>query len=436
VTLSTESSADILFVVDDSPSMDPKQAGLAASFGDFIPRVVQTNTDRVAHGLVPVEPRIAVTTSSVFLANPSGTYCRGGGAGGECCKPAACADVASCVPGTASGCGAAQLCVTAEVPSADGLSTVGEKAQCCDLGACAPAPDGCRAGDQCASMVTAYSAAPHGCTQGVSTPGSAYGRGAFVAAPGNPVVLDFDTTLDWGSWNTATPDPRLTALVAAFRQNIQVGSCGSGEEQHLEAARLALEAALAGKQPGVAAGAWPHPGAKLVVVWVGDEDDCSSPASAPVVLSTSTPGADSCVWDKHRPAASQREFPVSEYASYFSGLVGNGGAGDLGAAFIVSSARCADGTYAPADACSGTSTCPVTPRRPAGRRRCAPAPTPPESASWRWPTRSARRGTSWWRAASATPIRPAPSARPWRPSPTWPRPPRRSCWPCSRSPPT
>ena len=48
-------------------------------------------------------------------------------------------------------------------------------------------------------------------------------------------------------------------------------------EQHFEAGRLAVEKALAGTQPGVAAGEWPHAGAKLVVVWVGDEDDCSNP---------------------------------------------------------------------------------------------------------------------------------------------------------------
>jgi hypothetical protein len=357
VTLSDQSSADILFVVDDSPSMDPKQAGLAASFGDFIGRVVQTNTDRVAHGLVPVDLHIAVTTSSVFLANPSGTYCQGGT---TCCRPGSCID-AACTPGTSAGCGGGQLCVAAEVVSADGLSTVGEKEQCCDVSACAPAANGCRGGDACASMVTAYPVSPKGCTPGVSTGGAPYPRGAFVAAPGNPIVLHLDKTLDWASWGTAAQDPRLTAVVQQFKQNIQVGSCGSGEEQHLEAARLALQAAWAGTQPGVAKGTWPHPGAKLVVVWVGDEDDCSSPSAAPVVLTTSTPGADSCVWDKHRPAASQREVPVSTYASFLDGLVSQGAASGLGAAFIVSSARCADGTYLPADACTGTPLCPVTP---------------------------------------------------------------------------
>ncbi len=78
-------------------------------------------------------------------------------------------------------------------------------------------------------------------------------------------------------------------------------------------------------------------------------------------MPTSTPGADACVLDKHRPAADQREIPVSAYSSFLAGLVASRGVADLGAAFIVSSARCTNGSYAPADACAGTPTCPVTP---------------------------------------------------------------------------
>jgi hypothetical protein len=371
VRLSAIASADILFVVDDSPSMDPKQAGLAASFGDFIGRMVATNTARVSRGLEPIDFHIAVTTSSVFLANPSGKYCQSGSGGDGCCAVASCADAPGCTPGTSTGCAAGELCVSTEVMSPSPGPVVGEKTQCCAVSSCAPAPSGCRPGDPCASMVTGYaSPTPAWCTQGITSPGAPYGRGAFVAASGNPLVLDFEKTLDWASWGTAAQDPALTALVRQFEQNIEVGSCGSGEEQHLEAARLAMQSALAGKQPGVPVGSWPHPGAKLVIVWVGDEDDCSSPASAPVVLVGSQPGADSCVWDKHRPAASQRETPVGEYAKFFSSLVRKGGPADFGAAFIVSAVRCADGSYAPADACSGTATCPVQP--PAGCNPPAP----------------------------------------------------------------
>jgi hypothetical protein len=360
VRLAGQSSADILFVVDDSPSMDPKQAGLAASFGDFISRMVQTNTDRVTLGLQPLDFHIAITTSSVFLANPSGTYCQAG-ATDACCRTAQCADVASCTPGTSDGCGSGQLCILAEVQGPNS-TTVGEGSRCCNVSTCTPSSAGCRPGDVCANLVTSYpSPFPGSCTPGLAIAGAPYARGAFVAAPGNPKVLDFEKTLAWATWGTASPDPRLTRLVQQFRQNIQVGSCGSGEEQHLEAGRLAMELALSGNQPGVAPGSWPHPGSKLVIVWVGDEDDCSSPSQAPVVLTSSAPGADSCVWDKHRPAGSQRELPVSDFESYFESLVHDGGAADFGAAFIISGVGCQGGGFAPADSCSGTPICPVNP---------------------------------------------------------------------------
>jgi hypothetical protein len=362
ITLSGETSADILFVVDDSPSTDPKQAGLAASFGDFITRMVQTNTDRVNAGLVPLDFSIAVTTSSVFLANATGQYCQSGSGGDQCCSVSQCAAVTSCTPGTSTGCGVGQLCITSDVLGTGGSIKTGEQAECCTPSACAAASPDCHAGEACASMVTAYPATfPSSCTPGLATAGAPYEKGAFVAAPGNPRVLAFDKTLGWASWGTATPDPKLTQLVQQFRQNIQVGSCGSGEEQHLQAARLAMQLALAGNQPGVAPGTFPRVGSKLVIVWVGDEDDCSSPATKPLVMAESTPGADSCVWDKHRPAASQEEYPVSDFTDYFSGLVHPGGAADLGAAFIVAGVGCQGGGFAPADSCSGTDTCPVNP---------------------------------------------------------------------------
>jgi hypothetical protein len=362
VQLAATSTADILFVVDDSPSTDPKQAALAASFGDFISRMVQTNTDRVSHGLDPLDFHIAITTSSIFLANASGQYCQGDGSSGQCCAAAACADAPGCTPGTAAGCGAGQLCVVQDVLGTGGSIKIGEQNRCCTPSACAPASPSCRAGEACPAVLTAYpSTFPSTCTPGLATAGSPYPAGTFVAASGNPRVLDFDKTLDWASWGGATPDPRLTALVQQFRENVRVGSCGSGEEQHLQAARLALQLALAGKQPGVATGSWPHAGAKLVVVWVGDEDDCSSPAGDPLVLAASAPGADSCVWDKHRPAGRQQEYPVSDFAGYLGGLVRTGGAADLATAFIVSGVDCTDGTFSPADSCSGTALCPVAP---------------------------------------------------------------------------
>lgn len=364
VRLSKVSTADILFVVDDSPSTDPKQAGLAASFGDFIRRIVDTNAARTARGLDPLDFHLAVTTSSIFMASAiPNTACVDASGSSQCCTPTACASVASCTPGTTDGCSGGQVCSTSAKLDSTSSYVVGMNYQCCTMTGCSPTPS-CAAGDPCPSMIrnfpTPLTNGPV-CTPGLATAGAPYAAGAFVSAPSNPKVLDFDKTLAWSTWGTATQDPRLTQLVQQFEDNIKVGSCGSGEEQHLQAARLAIQSALAGQQPGVAKGGWPHSGAKLVVVWVGDEDDCSSPESAPLPMALFTPGADSCVFDKHRPAGQQREYPVSEFTDYLAGLVKDGGAADLGAAFIVSAVRCADGTYAPADQCIGGPGCPVAP---------------------------------------------------------------------------
>ncbi|HEX9398726.1 MAG TPA: hypothetical protein VF912_01355 [Anaeromyxobacter sp.] len=364
VSLPKTSSADILFVVDDSPSMDPKQAALAASFQDFIRRMVDTNVARAGRGLQPIDFQIAVTTSSIFTATPAATACA---AGNSCCATSACTDVAACTRGTSQGCGAGQLCVTDQVLDPTFTFVAGIQPRCCAISACTPSA-GCSPGDRCPVFQTTYpSPLPTSqCTPGLATAGAPYPAGRFVSAGSNPKVLSFPKALDWASWNTATPDPRLVQLLGQFQQNIRVGSCGAGEEQHLEAARRALLLAFGGGQPAGGA-TFPRSDAKLIVVWVGDEDDCSTSASAPLVVSAFSPGADSCVLDKHLPASSQREFAVSAYASFLSLLRQIGKVADVAAAFIVSAARCTDGSYAPADVCSGPATCPVTP--PAS---CAP----------------------------------------------------------------
>ncbi len=370
VRLAATSSADILFVVDDSPSMDPKQAGLAASFGDFITRMVQTNTDRVANGLDPIDFRIAVTTSSLFNASPSGKYCQAGGA--QCCAASACSD-AACTPGTSTGCGGGQTCIAEDVFGSGGSIKIGERTRCCTPTACTTPDPSCFPGRACAAVSTTHPTPLAGnCTPGLASPGAPYAQGAFVAAPGNALVLDFEKSLDWSSWGTAAADPRLLSLVQDFRENIRVGSCGAGAEQHLEAGRVAVRLAKAGRQPGVPAGTFPRKGAKLVVVWVGDEDDCSTDPARPLVYAASAPGADSCVYDKRRPEGSQH-VPVAEYASYFRGLVGTSGVADLAAAFIVSGVACVDGGFSPADVCIGTASCPVAPACVASTSVCSGA---------------------------------------------------------------
>jgi hypothetical protein len=364
IELPKTSSADILFVVDDSPSMDPKQAELSARFQDFIQRMVEINVGRAARGLEPVDFQIAVTTSSVFTATPAPTYCVGGN---SCCAPTSCTDVPACTRGTNAGCGAGQVCLQQDLFDPTFTFIAGTSSRCCAVSSCASAPS-CAAGTRCPVLQTTFpSPLPTSCTAGVAVAGAPYANGQFVAAGGNPRVLTFPKGLDWASWTTATPDGRLTGLVRQFQQNVLVGSCGAGEEQHLEAGLQSLVLAVNGGQPGAPAGTFPRPTAKLVVVFLGDEDDCSSPPSAPLVMIGFTPGADSCVLDKHRPAADQREYPLSRYADFLRVLRSSGRVADLAAAFIVSSARCADRSYAPADVCAGPASCPVTP--PAA---CAP----------------------------------------------------------------
>jgi hypothetical protein len=311
------STADVLFVVDDSGSMDSKQQALAQNFSSFIGSLATAQADRAATGLEPFDFHIAVTTSSIFLAQPSGsTYT-----------------------------------LTTSYPNPLPLTQ---------------------------------------CTAGQAIAGAPYPAGNFVAPGTNPKVLHFTKDLTWATCNsggacnaactagctpgctttagvTTCTDARINTLIQQFvgtcsspagpcspsctgtcsGGNVEVGSCGSGEEQHLQGARLALQKALAGAQPGVAPGEFPHVGAKLVVVWVGDEDDCSSPQSSPLVLNGG-PGADTCVADKNLPQVQQKEYSVAEFDSFFSSLVAPLGQlpspaspySSLGAGFIVSANRC------------------------------------------------------------------------------------------------
>jgi hypothetical protein len=302
IQLAGQATADILFVVDDSGSMQSKQDRLAANFKSFIDALAATQSDRKARGLDALDFHIAVTTSSVFdgeQPSPGPPTCQATGAGG-----------------------ALQCNITNPTFSWTAPYTY----PCTTPGAI------------CADLVASYTNVGSGCTAGVATAGAPYPAGDFVAAGSNPRVLHFTKNLDWQSSAT---DPTIQGLVAQFKQNIAVGTCGSGMEQHLEASRLAVQKAIDQKQPGVAKDEWPHPGAKLVVVWVGDEDDCSSPKDPNKALfftpGKSSPGTDVCTADE--TSSTPKMFPVSTYVNYFATL---GRA--FGAAFIYSAdpTSCAD----------------------------------------------------------------------------------------------
>jgi len=283
------STADILFVIDDSGSMDPIQTALAQNFSSFISQLVATQAARVAGGKEAIDFHIAVTSSSIFVAS-AGTC---GGA------PAVCTTDPSA--NLASSCGAA------------GGACVGIRDQFYGIG-------------PRSAPVNQLTCTPNG----VSDPrdGDPYPSGNFLAAPGSPKVLHFNKSLGWASWGTASQDPALTQLVAQFGQNVRTGVCGSPEEQHLEAARLAVKKALrldGLSQPSdVLPADWPHQKSKLVVVWVGNEDDCSNPKDTGTTVTYSgTPGNDMCTQNPSKLT------PVAEYAAFFAGL-----GRPFGAAFI------------------------------------------------------------------------------------------------------
>ena len=299
IPLSSVSAADILFVVDDSGSMASEQQRLADNFGSFISALAQTQAQRKASGLDPLDFHIAITTSSVFEAH---------------------------VPQTSNAVGAPPA-------STCGQPTAGT----CNVSApwnawTAPYTYACTAPSApCVDVIDEYWAACSAASFGLGSLHAAYPAGDFVAypsviAPTNPRVLHFTKDLAWETWGTSSQDAAITSLVAQFQQNVKVGACGSGMEQHLEAGRLAVQKAMGGTQPGMTAGEWPHPGAKMVVVWIGDEDDCSNPKdpnkSLAFMNGNDSPGNDACTQDEASAAAGQpyKMFPIQEYADFFTSL--------------------------------------------------------------------------------------------------------------------
>ena len=307
IQLSSLATADILFVVDDSGSMLSEQQRLASNFGAFITALAQAQADRKQNGLDAFDFHVAITTSSIF----------------EAWQP---------TPLTTCGQTSASTC------------NVGNPR----FGWTSPYSYACTtAGANCVELIPQYYI--QGCSNiGLGAYGAPYPAGNFVAAASvdttlvpNPRVLHFTKDLAWETWNTPGQDPKITALVKQFQQNINVGTCGSGMEQHLEGGRLAVEKAIDGSQPGVTAGEWPHPGAKLVVVWVGDEDDCSNPddpnRSLAFTTTLNAPGNDVCTQDEANAAAGKpfKMFPVGDYVDYFTGL-----GRPFSAAFIYSAVNC------------------------------------------------------------------------------------------------
>lgn len=287
VTLSNLSSADILFVVDDSGSMQAEQTNLADNFGAFIDALAQAQQERALNGLEPFEFHIAVTTSAVF---EGWTFSNPGTCGGS---PLQCV-----VPDHYTGATTSLLCSDQGVTCNDLVRNYQPVALCTNLGR----------------------------SYGVGKDGAPYPSGDFVADGSNPRVLHFTKTLNWKG---GAADPTIAPLVQQFKQNINVGTCGSGMEQLLEGGRLAVQKALKmnglSQPASVGATEWPHTGAKMVVVWAGDEDDCSNPndptrALAFPFTNEGNPGDDVCTTDRDRAGGPLKLFSTDSYVDFFAGL--------------------------------------------------------------------------------------------------------------------
>lgn len=419
VTLSDISTADILFVVDDSGSMAGEQQKLASSFAAFVDRLKQSNVDRVASQLEPIDFHIAVTTTSVFLNAPTSATCSAACAGAT--GQQVCCDSVTSQPLTVpKGCAATAECGAGGTCREDCQGRAGEKTCCAAAGA---APEQAQVacpvlGQPCGRLQNRYvvprtprlctattscavgpdpadpNPAPAGyacrtsciglggtsaccdtagipwrdetCIQVGSQEGTLYPRGDFVRAGSNPRVLHFEKPLfcpapvppatTCGPVVAGGPeDQQLQALVTQFGENVKVGTCGSGQEQALEAARRAIQKAThqagASQPADVLPGEWPHPKSKLVVVFVGDEDDCSSPEDPNLGVIFSASGTDACEADGALPADQQRRTKLQVYSDFLYGLDR-----PVAAAFIVSARAetCEDGTCQ-ADICCDTS---------------------------------------------------------------------------------
>ncbi len=98
------------------------------------------------------------------------------------------------------------------------------------------------------------------------------------------------------------------SLVSDFEANVLVGTWGSTREQPFRAARLALEKAAAG---GPNAG-FLRPGARLAVVFLSDEDDCSGPSDPTILRSIDC---------RNAKLSGTKLTPVSDVAAFLQGPI-------------------------------------------------------------------------------------------------------------------
>jgi len=124
--------------------------------------------------------------------------------------------------------------------------------------------------------------------------------------------------LDGGVGNERYLDGTNPDLVPRFaRAMVGVGIDGSGQETPFEATRIALENAMAPAEPadgGPANHGFLRDGARLMVVVVTDEDDCSETRRPPLVHYNDVDGEDFCI--NHQDLLA----PVGDYFTLLQGL--------------------------------------------------------------------------------------------------------------------
>ena len=139
--------------------------------------------------------------------------------------------------------------------------------------------------------------------------GETYPAGALVrvtAVPlGNPTDPTVCTRKQFTSGSPRVLPAGSPTLVADFTENVYVGVCGSGKEQGLRAAQLAVtEPLLSGANAGFL-----RPGARLVLVIVSDDDDCSDPL-------------DQGYGNEPTDTPTCTTYPVQSFIDFFKGPIG------------------------------------------------------------------------------------------------------------------
>ena len=132
--------------------------------------------------------------------------------------------------------------------------------------------------------------------------GHAYPAGALI-------TVDAGTGLQVNGGNTRILSAASPTLVQDFTRNVNVGVCGSGKEQGLRAARLALsEPLLSGANAGFL-----RAGSRLAVIVVSDANDCSDPGDGqghPLVNPSDV------------PTCQQQAEQVADFVQFLKGTLG------------------------------------------------------------------------------------------------------------------